>query len=167
MAAAAVTFGVWLVFGPDPALSFAFVTSVSVLLIACPCAMGMATPTAIMVGTGRGAEMGVLFRKGSSLETLAKIDTVVLDKTGTLTKGLPELTDFHVLDGNEDEILRLVAAAEAKSEHPIAEAIVRAAREIELDIPAVENFNAEPGYGIDAVVEGHTVQVGADRYMDD
>ena len=166
MAAAAVTFGVWLVFGPDPALSFAFVTSVSVLLIACPCAMGMATPTAIMVGTGRGAEMGVLFRKGSSLETLAKIDTVVLDKTGTLTKGLPELTDFHVLDGNEDEILRLVAAAEAKSEHPIAEAIVRAAREKELDIPAVENFNAEPGYGIDAVVEGHTVQVGADRYME-
>ncbi len=166
MAAAVVTFGVWLVFGPDPALSFAFVTSVSVLLIACPYAMGLATPTAIMVGTGKGAEMGVLFRKGSSLEILAKIDTVVLDKTGTLTKGLPELTDFDVLNGNEEETLSLVAAAEALSEHPIAEAIVRAAREKGLELPPVESFNAEPGFGIDAMVDGHTVQVGADRYME-
>jgi len=166
MVAAAVTFGVWLAFGPDPALSFAFITSVSVLLIACPCAMGLATPTAIMVGTGKGAEMGVLFRKGSGLEVLAKIDTVVLDKTGTITKGLPELTDFVVLDGDEEKILRLVAAAEALSEHPIAEAIVHATKEKGLELSAVEDFNAEPGYGIDAVVEGRTVQVGADRYME-
>ncbi|NQV85213.1 MAG: copper-translocating P-type ATPase [Rhodospirillales bacterium] len=166
MAASAVTFGVWLTFGPDPALSFAFITSVSVLLIACPCAMGLATPTAIMVGTGKGAEMGVLFRRGTALELLAKIDTVVLDKTGTLTKGRPELTDFNVIDGNEDDVLRLVAAAETKSEHPIAEAIVRAVHGKGIELPIVEAFNAEPGYGIDAKIEGHTVQVGADRYME-
>ncbi|MBT7943627.1 MAG: heavy metal translocating P-type ATPase, partial [Alphaproteobacteria bacterium] len=166
MAAAVVTFGVWLAFGPNPALSFAFVTSVSVLLIACPCAMGLATPTAIMVGTGKGAEMGVLFRKGTALELLAKIHTVVLDKTGTLTKGLPELTDFDVMEGNGDDVLRLVAAAEAKSEHPIAEAIVRAAREKGLQLPGTDTFTAEPGFGIEAEIEGHTVQVGADRYME-
>ena len=163
IAAAAATFGVWLAFGPDPALSFAFVASVSVLLIACPCAMGLATPTAIMVGTGKGAEMGVLFRKGSALEILARIDTVVLDKTGTLTKGRPELTDFLLGD---DETLRLVAAAESKSEHPIAEAIQRAARERRLDIPPVTDFQALPGFGIEATVEGRRVEVGADRYME-
>jgi Cu+-exporting ATPase len=167
--AAMATFGVWLAFGPDPALSFAFVTSVSVLLIACPCAMGLATPTAIMVGTGKGAEMGVLFRKGAALEVLARIDAIVLDKTGTLTKGMPELTDFVVpgsYDGDADEILRLVAAAEAKSEHPIAEAVVKGARDKGLDLPSPETFNAEPGFGIEAKVEGRTVQVGADRYME-
>ena len=130
IAAAAITFLVWLVFGPSPALSFAFVTAVSVLLIACPCAMGLATPTAIMVGTGKGAEMGVLFRKGTALEALGHIDTVVMDKTGTLTKGRPELTDLQLADTSldEDEVLRLVAAVEAKSEHPVGEAIVRAAK---------------------------------------
>ncbi|MCH7865835.1 MAG: copper-translocating P-type ATPase, partial [Proteobacteria bacterium] len=163
IAAAAATFGVWLAFGPDPALSFAFVASVSVLLIACPCAMGLATPTAIMVGTGKGAEMGVLFRKGSALEILARIDTVVLDKTGTLTKGRPEMTDFLLGD---DEVLRLIAAAESKSEHPIAEAIQRAARERGLSIPPVTDFQARPGFGIEATVEGRRVQVGADRYME-
>jgi Cu+-exporting ATPase len=169
---AAVTFGVWLAFGPAPALSFAFVTAVSVLLIACPCAMGLATPTAIMVGTGKGAEMGVLFRKGAALETLARVDTVVLDKTGTLTLGRPELTDFIDLrsfgDGADaaDETLRLVAAAEAKSEHPIAEAIVRAAQERGLELPAVSDFRADPGYGIAAQAEGHTIEVGADRHME-
>jgi Cu+-exporting ATPase len=164
--AAAATFGVWLAFGPDPALSFAFVTSVSVLLIACPCAMGLATPTAIMVGTGKGAEMGVLFRKGSALEILARIDAIVLDKTGTLTRGLPELTDFDAIDSDRSETLRLVAAAETKSEHPIAEAIVRGAKGKGLDIPSTETFEAEPGFGIEAMVEGHKVQVGADRYME-
>ena len=166
LAVAAATFAVWLFYGPDPALSFAFVTSVSVLLIACPCAMGLATPTAIMVGSGKGAEMGVLFRKGAALEVLARVDTVILDKTGTLTKGLPEMTDFDALGSEAMEILRLVAAAESKSEHPIAEAIVRAARENGLDIPNVVNFKAEPGFGIEAGVDGHRVQVGADRYME-
>ncbi|MDH3594506.1 MAG: heavy metal translocating P-type ATPase [Rhodospirillales bacterium] len=167
---AAVTFAVWLAFGPAPALSFAFVTAVSVLLIACPCAMGLATPTAIMVGTGKGAEMGVLFRKGAALETLARVDTVVLDKTGTLTLGRPELTDFVDLRGGDakaaDQTLRLIAAAEAKSEHPIAEAIVRAARERGLELPAVTDFRADPGFGIEAKAEGYRIQVGADRYME-
>lgn len=162
---ALVTFGVWLGFGPAPALSFAFVTTVSVLLIACPCAMGLATPTAIMVGTGKGAEMGVLFRKGAALETLARMDTVVLDKTGTLTRGRPELTDFIVVDGDENEVLQWVAAVEAQSEHPIAEAIVRGAKERGLDLPSISHFQAEPGYGIEAEVDGHKLNVGADRYM--
>ena len=102
---AILTFITWFSFGPAPALSFAFVTTVSVLLIACPCAMGLATQTAIMVGTGKGAEMGVLFRKGAALETLARMDTIVLDKTGTLTRGRPELTDFILVEGREDEVL--------------------------------------------------------------
>ncbi|MCH4564182.1 heavy metal translocating P-type ATPase [Halomonas sp. EGI 63088] len=165
IAIALITFGVWFAVGPAPALSFAFVTTVSVLLIACPCAMGLATPTAIMVGTGKGAEMGVLFRKGAALETLAKMDTVVLDKTGTLTRGRPELTDFEAIDGHENEVLRLVAAVEAQSEHPIAEAIVRGARARGLELPAVSHFGAEPGYGIEADVAGHRLHVGADRYM--
>jgi Cu+-exporting ATPase len=163
---AAVTFAMWLSFGPAPPLSFAFVTTVSVLLIACPCAMGLATPTAIMVGTGKGAEMGVLFRRGTALEVLARIDAIVLDKTGTLTRGQPELTDFDAINADKMETLRLVAAAEAKSEHPIAEAIVRGAREKGLDIPAADSFKAEPGFGIEADVEGHKVQAGADRYME-
>ena len=165
---ALITFVAWLVFGPAPALSFAFVAGVSVLLIACPCAMGLATPTAIMVGTGKGAEMGVLIRKGAALETLARIDTAILDKTGTLTRGRPELTDF--LDGAGGEppagTLALIAAAESKSEHPIAEAIVRAAKERGLALPTVTAFNSETGFGIDATVDGRTVQVGADRYME-
>jgi len=170
MVLAVITFGIWLGFGPDPALSFAFVTAVSVLLIACPCAMGLATPTAIMVASGKGAEMGVLFRKGTALEILGRIDMVVMDKTGTLTKGHPELTDLYLTDRgrslSEHEVLRLVAAAESKSEHPVAEAIVRAARsKPEIVLPSVADFHAEPGLGIHAVVDGHTVQVGADRYM--
>ena len=163
---AAVTFAMWLSFGPAPPLSFAFVTTVSVLLIACPCAMGLATPTAIMVGTGKGAEMGVLFRRGTALEVLARIDAIVLDKTGTLTRSQPELTDFDAINADKMETLRLVAAAETKSEHPIAEAIVRGAREKGLDIPAADSFKAEPGFGIEADVEGHKVQAGADRYME-
>ena len=171
IAVALVTFVVWLVVGPAPALSYAFVAAVSVLLIACPCAMGLATPTAIMVATGRGAEMGVLIRKGTALETLARVDTVVLDKTGTLTLGRPELTEFEVSRGQAETaepnaILRLVAAAETKSEHPIAEAIVRAARDRGIELPPVAAFQAEPGYGIEAEVDGHVIQVGADRYMD-
>ncbi|MGH6989609.1 MAG: copper-translocating P-type ATPase, partial [Stellaceae bacterium] len=166
---AALTFVIWLIVGPAPALSFAFVAAVSVLLIACPCAMGLATPTAIMVGTGKGAEMGVLFRRGTALETLAKIDTVILDKTGTLTLGRPDLTDMIRLDGSRDlsadELLAAVAAAEAKSEHPIARAIVEAAAAKNLALPALDTFQAEPGYGIAAEFAGRTLHIGADRYM--
>ncbi|MFZ1885325.1 MAG: heavy metal translocating P-type ATPase [Rhodoplanes sp.] len=168
MAAAALTFAIWLVFGPAPALSFAFVTAVSVLLIACPCAMGLATPTAIMVATGKGAEMGVLFRKGTALELLGHVDTVVMDKTGTLTKGRPELTDLQLADGSlsEQEVLCVVAAVEARSEHPVGEAIMRAAKsDRRMTLSEAKDFAAEPGFGVHANVDGHVVQVGADRYM--
>ncbi|AMQ87457.1 heavy metal translocating P-type ATPase [Marinobacter sp. LQ44] len=162
---AILTFITWFSFGPEPALSFAFVTTVSVLLIACPCAMGLATPTAIMVGTGKGAEMGVLFRKGAALETLSRMDTIVLDKTGTLTRGQPELTDLILVEGREDEVLAWVAAVETESEHPIGEAIVKGARDRGLTLPAISEFQAEPGYGIQAQVAGRRINVGADRYM--
>ncbi len=168
MAAAAVTFALWLIFGPAPALSFGFVTAVSVLLIACPCAMGLATPAAIMVATGKGAEMGILFRKGTALETLGRIDTVVLDKTGTLTKGRPELTDFVLTreePQNDSAVLRLVAAVEAHSEHPVAVAIVGAAQDRGLVLPPVEDFLAEPGMGVRGTVDKHVVHIGADRYL--
>jgi Cu+-exporting ATPase len=163
---AIITFAVWYWFGPEPTLSFAFVTSVSVLLIACPCAMGLATPTAIMVSTGKGAEMGVLFRRGAALETLARMDTVVLDKTGTLTQGRPELTDFIVMEGDHNDVLSWVAAVEAQSEHPIGEAIVSSAKQRGLELPDVTAFNNEPGYGIQANVAGRQVHIGADRYME-
>jgi Cu+-exporting ATPase len=168
IAVAIVAFAVWLTFGPPPALSFAFVTAVSVLLIACPCAMGLATPTAIMVGTGRGADLGVLIRNGAALETLARVGTIALDKTGTVTRGQPELTDFLDPSGEadaSDEILALVAAAEQRSEHPIAESIVQAARARDLTLSPVTSFTVEPGHGIEAEIDGRRVAVGADRYM--
>ncbi|MDQ7069711.1 MAG: heavy metal translocating P-type ATPase [Rhodobacterales bacterium] len=166
MVVAAVTILVWLVFGPDPALGFALVAGVSVLIIACPCAMGLATPTSIMVGTGRAAEMGVLFRKGEALQQLSETTIIALDKTGTLTEGRPELTDLEISDGfDEDTVLRLVAAVEEKSEHPVAEAIVRAATLRGLDIPEVEKFKSLTGYGVQAKVGEHTLLIGADRLM--
>ncbi len=163
--ASALTFGVWISLGPEPTLNFAFVAAVSVLLIACPCAMGLATPTAIMVGSGKAAEMGILFRKGTALELLAHIDTVVFDKTGTLTLGHPVLTDMEVIRGGEAEFLALIASAEALSEHPVAQAIVNVARERGLMLEAAEDFHAEPGFGIDARVRGLHVQIGSERYM--
>nr|WP_221938922.1 heavy metal translocating P-type ATPase [Mycobacterium sp. KBS0706] len=164
MAVAAATFLAWLAFGPDPA--FALVNAVAVLIIACPCAMGLATPTSIMVGTGRAAELGVLFRRGDALQTLRDARVIALDKTGTLTQGRPELTDFDTLDGfDHDDVLRLVAAVEARSEHPIAEAIVAAASARGLALPAAEAFEAVPGHGVAAAIEGRQVAVGADRYM--
>ncbi|MGJ8571907.1 MAG: heavy metal translocating P-type ATPase [Hoeflea sp.] len=166
MLAAALTFLVWLTFGPDPALAFALVNAVAVLIIACPCAMGLATPTSIMVGTGRAAELGVLFRNGEALQSLKTTDVVALDKTGTLTLGRPTLTDLIVSDGfDRDEVLSLIASAEAMSEHPVAEAIVAAAKAQALAIHAVETFEAVPGFGIKAEVAGRTLHVGADRYM--
>jgi len=166
MGVAALTFAIWFIFGPAPALTFALVNAVAVLIIACPCAMGLATPTSIMVGTGRAAEMGVLFRKGEALQTLRGAKVIALDKTGTLTKGRPELTDFVPAPGfGEEEVLRLVAAVEARSEHPIAEAIVEAAHRRGLQIAAVESFDAVPGFGVAATVAGRKVEVGADRYM--
>ncbi|HEV7254203.1 MAG TPA: heavy metal translocating P-type ATPase [Mesorhizobium sp.] len=166
MGVAALTFGIWLVFGPDPALTFALVNAVAVLIIACPCAMGLATPTSIMVGTGRAAELGVLFRKGEALQSLRDVGLVALDKTGTLTKGRPELTDLTPAPGfGADEVLSLVAAVEGKSEHPIAEAIVAAAGKRGLRLGGAQAFEAVPGFGVKAVVNGRRVEVGADRFM--
>ncbi|MCZ7501411.1 heavy metal translocating P-type ATPase [Agrobacterium sp. ST15.13.015] len=172
IAIAVLTFIVWAIFGPEPAYTFALVNAVAVLIIACPCAMGLATPTSIMVGTGRAAELGVLFRKGQALQELRSAEIVVVDKTGTVTKGRPELTDLVVAEGFADnEVLALVAAVEGRSEHPIAEAIVRAAEEKKLATPAglepatVENFESVTGYGIAATVNGRRVEVGADRFM--
>jgi len=166
MGLALATFAGWYAFGPEPALNYAFVAAVSVLLIACPCAMGLATPTAVMVATGKAAELGTLFRQGTALETLAKVDTVVLDKTGTLTEGRPSLTGIEVMDGDPDEALRLAAAVEAESEHPIARAVVGAARAENIRIPTAEDVQVQPGYGVTATVEGKTVAVGAERYME-
>jgi Cu+-exporting ATPase len=165
MVVALFTFAAWFLFGPEPALSFAFVAAVSVLLIACPCAMGLATPTAVMVATGRGAALGTLFRRGPALEALARVDTVVLDKTGTITEGKPTLTDFESHGMVEDAALALVAAAERYSEHPIAGAIVQAARERGLDIPEAQEAEAVPGYGLQAHVNGVLVAVGSDRFI--
>jgi Cu+-exporting ATPase len=164
MAAAFVTFAIWLAFGPQPALSFAIVNAVAVLIIACPCAMGLATPTSIMVGTGKAAEMGILFRRGEALQALRDTTTVALDKTGTLTKGRPELTDLIVAEGfDESEVLRLAASAESRSEHPIAEAIVAAAKRRGLALTEPTGFSAEIGFGVAAKVGVQTVLVGADR----
>ncbi|MBV2361520.1 heavy metal translocating P-type ATPase [Thalassococcus sp. CAU 1522] len=166
MAAALLTVLVWLAVGPDPALTFALVAGVSVLIIACPCAMGLATPTSIMVGTGRGAEMGVLFRKGDALQALSEVAVIALDKTGTVTQGKPALTDLVVAGGfDRDQVLGLIAAVEAQSEHPVAEAILRSAREAGITIAKATEFRSVTGYGVAARVGDHAVLVGADRYM--
>ena len=166
MAAAALTFLVWFIFGPQPALTFALVNAVAVLIIACPCAMGLATPTSIMVGTGRGAELGVLFRKGEALQLLKDARVVAVDKTGTLTEGRPALTDMEIGNGFErGHVLGRIAAVEAKSEHPIARAIVEAAESEGIAVPEVSAFQSVTGFGVSAHVAGEAVQVGADRYM--
>jgi P-type Cu+ transporter len=166
MAAAALTFLAWLVLGPEPALTFALVNAVAVLIIACPCAMGLATPTSIMVGTGRAAELGVLFRNGEALQTLKGTDVVALDKTGTLTAGRPELTDLVVAQGFErNRVLSLVASVEAHSEHPVAAAIVAAAKAEGLPVQEIEGFDAVPGLGVKARFGNLEIAVGADRYM--
>lgn len=166
IAAALLTFAAWLAFGPSPALSFALVNAVAVLIIACPCAMGLATPTSIMVGTGKAAELGVLFRRGEALQTLRDVKVVAFDKTGTLTLGKPVLTDIETsgpLDVNE--VLSAIAAVESRSEHPIAQAVVQSALDKGLVIPAISGFEAVTGYGAQGQVDGRLVQVGADRFM--
>ncbi len=168
MAVAALTFILWWVFGPQPSLGMALVAAVAVLIIACPCAMGLATPTSIMVGVGRAAELGVLFRKGEALQALQGVEIVAFDKTGTLTAGRPELTDLTVAGGfAEDEVLALVAAVESRSEHPVARALVEAAKARGLTVAAPEDFASIPGKGGTATVAGRRIEVGADRYMAD
>lgn len=166
MLAAVLTFLVWLVFGPSPALSFALVNAVAVLIIACPCAMGLATPTSIMVGTGRGAEMGVLFRKGEALQLLKDAKVAAVDKTGTLTEGHPVLTDLEIADGfDRNQVLAKVASVESRSEHPIARAIVESAVEGGIALPTMTDFDSVTGMGVRATVDGARVEVGADRFM--
>jgi Cu+-exporting ATPase len=158
---AVVTFLVWFFAGPSPHLTYAFLNFVAVLVIACPCALGLATPTAIIVGTGKGAEQGILIRSADSLERAHKINVVLLDKTGTLTMGKPEITDIIAVDGyTKDEILRLAASAEKNSEHSLAEAIVKTASEKKLAFSPPSEFNAMPGLGIEAVVDGKKILLG-------
>jgi Cu+-exporting ATPase len=167
---AALTFAGWLVWGPDPRFTFALQAFIAVLIIACPCALGLATPTAIMVGTGKGAEAGVLIRGGEALEGAHKVDAIVLDKTGTLTRGKPVVTDVltdGAFAGSREELLRLAASAERGSEHPLGEAIVERARELRLDLAPVESFDAVAGRGINAVVEGRALLLGNAALLED
>ncbi|MCE3254005.1 MAG: Cu(2+)-exporting ATPase [Cellvibrio sp.] len=167
MLLAALTFLVWLIFGPEPTLGFALVNAVAVLIIACPCAMGLATPTSIMVATGSAAGSGLLFRRGSALQTLAGVKTIAFDKTGTLTLGQPILTDFIVAPGfDKNAVLALAAAAEQHSEHPIANALMEAATAAKITPGTLESFEAIPGYGLKATVSGDEIYIGADRLFD-
>jgi Cu+-exporting ATPase len=162
------TFVAWYWYGPEPAFTFGLVSAVAVLIIACPCALGLATPLSIMVGTGKGAENGILIRSAEALETAHKIETIVLDKTGTITKGKPQLTD--VISGGEleeDELLAMVAAAEQGSEHPLGQAIVEGARERGLALGDVTEFDSITGKGIRVTLSGHTVLVGNARLLAD
>ncbi len=168
IAIALATFVAWYLFGPAPALTYALLNFVAVLVIACPCALGLATPTAIIVGTGKGAENGVLIRGGEALETAHKIQAIILDKTGTLTQGKPVVTDLVPSEGHTaDELLLLAASAERGSEHPLGEAIVGAARERGLALADPKGFQAIPGHGIEATIEGRRVVLGNGKLMAD
>ncbi len=157
---AVVVFFVWLAIGPEPSYVYAMLTAVAVLIIACPCALGLATPTAIMVGTGKGAENGILIRDAAALERLHSVDVVVLDKTGTLTKGRPAVTDVVAVDIQEAELIRLAASVERASEHPLGQAILEAATEREVNLAEVLDFEYTPGEGVRGTVDGMLVVVG-------
>jgi Cu+-exporting ATPase len=166
LAAAALTVLVWAIFGPAPALTHALVAGVAVLIIACPCAMGLAVPVSIMVGTGRAADLGVLFRRGDALQSLQSVNTIAFDKTGTLTAGRPEMTDFILAQGFDGNIvLARIAAVERKSEHPIASAITRAATDRALDVPPAFDVTSHTGLGIAAQVAGQRILIGSARFM--
>jgi Cu+-exporting ATPase len=163
---ALLAFGAWTLFGPEPRMAFGLVAAVSVLIIACPCALGLATPMSIMVGVGRGAQIGVLIKQAEALERMEKIDTVVVDKTGTLTEGKPKLVSIVAAPGcDENELLRLAAGVERASEHPLADAIVRAAKERNLDLSKVEEFASPTGKGATGKVDGKTVLLGNSKFL--
>ncbi len=165
---AVVAFAVWSLLGPEPRLAHALVVAVSVLIIACPCALGLATPISIMVGVGRGAQSGVLIRDAEALEQFDRVDTVVVDKTGTLTEGRPAVTAIRPAAGwSEDALLRLAAGVERASEHPLADAIVRAAAERDLDLPEVQDFDSPVGRGVMGVVEGRRILIGSMGFLKD
>ncbi|MFA5773535.1 MAG: heavy metal translocating P-type ATPase [Candidatus Paceibacterota bacterium] len=165
---AILTFAIWYIFGPTPTLLFAILNTVAVLIIACPCAMGLATPTAIMVGTGKGAEHGILIKDAESLEIAHKINTIIFDKTGTLTKGKPEVTDIIPIDKSvsSDELLKLAGSIEQGSEHSLAEAIVKEAENKKLVLSKVEKFQAIPGHGVEGIIGGKRIVFGNKRLMD-
>ena len=165
IAIAVATFVVWFLVGPQPRFGHALVNAVAVLIIACPCALGLATPMAIMVGTGRGASVGVLIKNAEALEILGKVDTLVIDKTGTLTEGRPGLKSVVALDGNEDELLRLVASLEQGSEHPLGAALVVAAKERKLDLTAARDFDYVPGRGLKGSVGNRAVVIGNESLL--
>ena len=167
VAVAAASFLLWLLIGPAPALTFAILVFVAVLIIACPCALGLATPTAIIVGVGKGAEQGVLVKQAAALETAHKVDTVVLDKTGTLTTGKPVVTGLTARGVGENELLVLAASAERGSEHPLAEAIVGEAQARGLALRTMSEFRNIPGKGIVAQVDGETVHMGNRLLMEE
>jgi len=165
---AVITFIIWYFFGPSPSLTFAFLNFIAVLIIACPCALGLATPTAIMVGTGKGAEHGILIRSAAALERFYKVDTLLLDKTGTLTEGKPRVTDIIPVPAlSEDEVLGRAASVEHDSEHPLGEAVVRLAQERKLNILATSDFSAIPGHGAEAIVSGKKLLLGNLKLMRD
>lgn len=164
---AVLTFVVWAWIGPEPRLAHALVNAIAVLIIACPCALGLATPMSIMVGTGRGATVGVLIKNAEALETFEKIDTLVVDKTGTLTEGKPKLISIVTSGFSEDEVLNLAASLEKQSEHPLAEAIVHAAKEKKLVFKDVKDFKYEKGKGITGVVDGKQVLIGSAKIMEE
>ena len=166
--AAIAAFVLWAVWGPEPRLAYALVAAVSVLIIACPCALGLATPISIMVGVGRGAQAGVLIRDAEALERFEKVDTLVVDKTGTLTEGRPALTAIRPAVGwTEDDLLRLTAGVERASEHPLARAIVQAAEKRKLDLPPVSNFDSPVGRGVMGLVDGRRVLIGSTGFLKD
>ena len=167
IAVAAITFFIWSQFGPEPRLAHALVNAVAVLIIACPCALGLATPMSIMVGTGRGAELGVLFRDAAALEVLESITTIVVDKTGTLTEGKPRLTTVEPVGSiSRDDLLRLTASVEHVSEHPLAAAIVAGAREMKVALSPVTEFASATGKGVSGVIEGRRVAIGNARHLE-
>ncbi len=168
IAVALATFLVWLAIGPEPALTYALVNAVAVLIIACPCAMGLATPTSIMVGSGKGAELGVLFRRGDALQALREVDIVAFDKTGTLTEGRPTLTEVACVGAwTETDALRFAAAVESRSEHPVGEAVVTAAVDRGLELQQPESFRSDAGRGVAARVAGCDVVVGSARFLEE
>lgn len=164
---AITVFFLWLFLSPAPSLSMAIMNFISVLIIACPCAMGLATPTAIMVGVGRGAQMGILFRGGESLETIRKIDTVVMDKTGTLTLGKPEVTGVYPVNADEEELISITSSLESLSEHPLARAILEKAKKMGLEISDVSDFKSSPGKGVSGVIKGRKALAGRKDFISD
>ena len=165
--AALLTFAVWSLLGPEPVLAYAVVNAVAVLIIACPCALGLATPMSIMVGTGKGATLGVLIKNAEALEVMEKVDTLVVDKTGTLTEGKPKLVAVEAAEGfEENEVLRLAAGLERSSEHPLGEAIVEGAKERGLEFASAERFESLTGKGVEGIVEGRDVALGNGRLLE-